>query len=258
MCIILGMEKLRAGYVVQGYLLEEMIGAGGFSKIYKAKNIQGSFLYGPIVAVKALQERRLERRQIRKFKQEASLLMSLQHEHIVKVYRFFQQEGFFFIFMEYMDTDLRKALEKQRREFSLENVMDIFLKMAQALAYIHSRGIIHKDFNPSNILLSYTFEKVKLCDFGVARKQSIWNKDLMPFGGTKGYIAPERKRKSFDKRADIYGFGKTVENVFDSLVMEKPEGLDFLIEQSIKEDPKERFQSMDEVISLLKYIQQNL
>ncbi|RLF31395.1 MAG: hypothetical protein DRN08_07985, partial [Thermoplasmata archaeon] len=92
--------KIRAGYSVGNYLLEEMVGAGGFSTVYKARSIDPQPEYDSIIAVKVLHPRRLERSQIRRFIREAKMAKKLEHQYIVKVYDLKKQDGNYFIFME--------------------------------------------------------------------------------------------------------------------------------------------------------------
>ena len=243
--------KVRSGFVVRGYELEEMVGAGGFSTVYKARSIDPVPPFESIVAVKVLHPRRLERGQIKRFKKEAKIAMSLEHENVIKVYDFVEYAGNFFIFMEFLDIDLNKAIKTRKEIFTLEKIMEIIKKSAIGLAYLHTKGIIHKDFNPSNILLSYSLEKVKITDFGLARRRRLFQINSHPDGGTKGYIAPEEYRGKFDKRADIYSFGKSIENIFSQLEFNPPESISYIIEISTRENPEERFQDMEDILYLL-------
>ncbi|HDN97765.1 MAG: hypothetical protein DRP67_00075 [Candidatus Omnitrophota bacterium] len=248
--------KVRSGFVVKGYRLEEMVGSGGFSTVYKATSVTLNPPFGNVIAVKVLHPRRIEKEQIKRFKNEAHIAMSLEHENIVKVYDFVEYEGNFFIFMELLDIDLNKMIKTKKEVFTFEKIIEILKKSALGLSYLHKKGIIHKDFNPSNILLSYSLKKVKITDFGLARKKRfIFWKNPPSSGGTRGYIAPEVYQGRIDKRVDIYSFGKSMENIFSQLNFPITNEISHIIEVSTKEDPKERFQDMDEIIYLLNRIE---
>jgi len=248
------MDKIRSGYHIGGYVLEELIGSGGFSRVYRALN-NGQGKYGPSIAIKILHARRLTRNEIKLFQREASIAKSLEHKNVIKVYDFFENNGNYFIFMELLNKDLKRFIDEEKKKIKQKNLEDIIYfiikESAEGLNYIHKNNIIHKDFNPSNILLSYDLKKVKITDFGLAKKKSIWKKDLFKPAGTQGYIAPEEKRKkrgTYDKRVDIYAFGKTIEYIFNSLNIKKTETIKNIIINSTKTDPKERYSNMEYVL----------
>lgn len=166
--------KIRKGYVIKGYVLKEMVGSGGFSTVYKAETIDPVPLYNSIIAVKVLHPRRLEKYQIKQFIKEGKIAKSLEHPNVVKVFDVVQQDGNFFILMEFLDYDLMQLIRNKRGIFNERNIIDIILKAAKGLDYIHKNGIIHKDINPTNILVSHNIEKVKITDFGLAKRDKIF------------------------------------------------------------------------------------
>lgn len=246
-------EKIRKGYVLKGYVLKEMVGAGGFSTVYKAETIDPLPLYTSIIAVKVLHQRRLERYQIKQFIKEGKIAKSLEHPHIVKVFDIIQQDGNFFILMEFLDTDLMKAIKNNRRIFNEKNIIDIIIKAAKGLSYIHKNGIVHKDINPSNILISYSLDKVKITDFGLAKidRRFFFRREFR--GGTEGYIPPEwLKGESADKLGDIYSFGKTIEKIYNELGFKIPDNIKNIIKIATDPDPKNRFESMEGIVYILE------
>ncbi|MGB9678061.1 MAG: serine/threonine-protein kinase, partial [Candidatus Ratteibacteria bacterium] len=224
------MEKIRPGCVIRGYILKEMIGSGGFSTVYRAESIESLPLYNSIIAVKVLHPRRLEKIQIRQFIKEGKIAKSLEHPNIVKVFEVVQQDGNFFMLMEYLDTDLMKAIKTKRHFFNEKNIIDIIIKVAKGLSYIHQNRIVHKDINPSNILITYSFEKIKITDFGLSKvERRIFNGNEFK-GGTEGYVAPEiYNGKRADERSDIYSFGKTIEKIYEELNFSIPEKIKNII-----------------------------
>ncbi|MCM8770130.1 MAG: serine/threonine protein kinase [Candidatus Omnitrophica bacterium] len=249
------MERLRSGSVVDGYVLTELIGAGGFASVYKARAVAGWGEFGSVVAIKILHPRRAEGLEIGRFKEEARTILALQHEYIIRVYAFREIEENFLIFMEFIDTDLRRFTT--RRPFTEEEILSILRRTAQGLRYAHSRGIVHRDFNPSNILVSWSLDTLKITDFGIAgRSNPLWRNLLPnktdPTSGTRGYFAPEQYRGYYDERTDIYAFGRTIRSLFRHSNLPLPRRLEKMVEIATREDPKDRYQSMDEIIYALE------
>ncbi|MCS7181482.1 MAG: protein kinase, partial [bacterium] len=145
------MEKIRTGYIIKGYQLKEMIGAGGFATVYRAETIEPLPLYNSVIAVKVLHPRRFEKDQIKRFLKEGKIAKSLEHPNVVRVFDVFEYNGNFFILMEFIDIDLSKAIRTNKEIFDEKNIIDIIIKAAKGISYIHQNGIIHKDINPSNI-----------------------------------------------------------------------------------------------------------
>ncbi|HOL66677.1 MAG TPA: serine/threonine-protein kinase [bacterium] len=249
------MEKLRSGSIVDGYVLTDLIGAGGFAAVYKARAAGGQGAFGPVVAVKILHPRRVERSEVGRFRDEARIILSLQHEYIIKVHAFREIEDNFLIFMEYLDTDLRRFTA--RRPFTLEEIISILKRAAAGLKYAHSRGVVHRDFNPSNILVSWSLDTLKISDFGIAgRSNPLW-RNLLPgtpdtASGTRGYFAPEQHQGHYDERTDIYAFGCTIRSLFRHSNLPLPARMARIVEIATRRDPKERYQSVDELVYALE------
>jgi len=244
--------KIRSGYSLGNYVLEELVGAGGFSTVYKARSIDPQPEYDSIIAVKVLHPRRLERYQIRRFVREVKIAKKLKHQNIVKVYDLKKQAGNYFIFMEFLDSDLLKCIRNKRGIFTLSNIKEVILRAAKGLAYIHKNRIIHKDINPTNILLNFSLDKVKMTDFGLSRRNFLFNKEKKE-GGTLYYLAPEiLKGEKASIKSDIYSFGKTIEKVYNELGFIIPDDIRYVINISIKENPRERFSSLEDIIYILE------
>ncbi|MGC8977479.1 MAG: serine/threonine protein kinase [Candidatus Ratteibacteria bacterium] len=246
-------KKIRKGYVIKGYMLKELIGAGGFSTVYKAETVELPPLYNSIIAVKVLHPRRIERTQIRQFIKEAKIAKNLEHPNIVKVFDIVQQDGNYFILMEFLDTDLMKAIRNNREIFNEKNIIEVIIKAAKGLAYIHKNGIIHKDINPSNILISYTLDKIKITDFGLSKinRKFLFKREFS--GGTEGYTPPEcLKGRSMDELGDIYSFGKTIERIYDQLGFEIPDYIENLIKIATDPEPENRFKDMELIVYILE------
>lgn len=244
--------KVKKGYVIEGYVLEDMVGAGGFSTVYKASRIKESSPYAPVIAVKVLHPRRFERRQIRMFKEEIKALMFLQHPNIVKVYALKTQDGHYFALMEFIDSDLLKMIRAKPSIFNQQNVLEIIKQAASGLSFIHKNGFVHKDINPANILVSHSLDKIRISDFGLAGKKRLFNKEKNLSGGTEGYIAPELKQGfAGDVKTDIYSLGRTIHKIYSELMFEIPDKVKYVIEVSTNPDREERFVDMKELLFFL-------
>jgi DNA-binding NarL/FixJ family response regulator/tRNA A-37 threonylcarbamoyl transferase component Bud32 len=195
------------------YIIEEAIGCGGMSTVYKAKHR----LMERIVAIKTLHQRLLtEENQVKRFYQEAKAASSLNHRNIITMFDFgVTSDGVPFLVMDYIDgKSLAELLEQQA--LSLSSCLAIFIQVCDALSHAHKRGTIHRDLKPSNIMVVASDEEneqVKLVDFGIAKLALGANSDphLTKTGelfGTPFYMSPEQIRGlAVDARSDIYSLG---------------------------------------------------
>jgi serine/threonine-protein kinase len=199
-----------AGQTVLGrYRLGEVIGAGGMGTVLRAHDE----VLGREVAVKLLREElAADERSLARFRQEARIAASLSHPGIAAVYDFAQEEGRPAIVMELLDGhDLHTILQ---REGPLEpdRVAGILAQAADALAYAHERGAVHRDVKPANIFLTGS-GTVKVTDFGVAFAAGGAGSaaNLTQTGaliGTPDYLSPEQVRgERATAASDIYSLG---------------------------------------------------
>jgi serine/threonine-protein kinase len=154
-----------------------------------------------------------------RFLQEARMASNIQHENIISVYDFGEEQGRPYMVMEYLDGEsLRDALKNDHLG-DFANRMRIALQAGRALDYIHTKKIIHRDIKPENINLDST-GKVKLMDFGIAKREGV---QLTRAGftlGTPYYMAPEQVLgQPLTPQADVYAYGILV---FELLTGAKP------------------------------------
>jgi eukaryotic-like serine/threonine-protein kinase len=188
------------------YVLEEMIGAGRFGKVYRAR--QRSL--GRTVAIKYLRKSFQEdRHTVARFIDEARIVAQLQHPGIVPVHGVGQTPaGGYFIAMDFIDgSDLsRRATE---RSVPVADAVRWTMQACTALGHAHDRGIIHCDLKPANLLLD-AHGCVRVTDFGLARSRDTDTQSIDRIEGTCGSMAPEQVSGwwgPIDLRTDVYGLG---------------------------------------------------
>ncbi|WP_186242951.1 serine/threonine-protein kinase [Mycobacterium simulans] len=204
---------LKEGQVFAGYTIVERLGGGGMGEVYLAQHPRLprrdalKILPGEFTAD-------LEFRQ--RFNREADLAASLYNEHIVGIHDRGEYEEQLWISMDYVEgTDAARLLRSQYPSgMPRADVVDIVAAIADALDYAHSRGLLHRDVKPANILLGKPNprRRILLADFGIARHlgeiSGLTATNMLM--GTTAYCAPEQLQGAdFDGRADQYALGCT-------------------------------------------------
>ena len=187
------------------FVLEELIGRGGMSAVYRAYDVA----LERRVAFKILADHHdMGLTSSNRFIQEAKIVARLQHENIVPIYDFGEARGvYYFVMPLYAEGSLEDLLRQQRP--SLDDTANISRQLANALDYAHSQDVIHRDIKASNILLDAR-GRVLLADFGVAKILNV-SSALTLSGrivGTPSYMAPELWRdEPASPQSDIYALG---------------------------------------------------
>lgn len=187
----------------QRYRIIEPIGTGGSSQVYLAQDTA----LGREVAVKVLDPQAAADGTLRKlFVKEARALAQLSHPNIVGVFDVGEVDGLPFIVMEHVTGSTLKQRIERTGALPLADVVRLTDGIANGLAFAHSRGIIHADLKPSNILLDQNDEP-KICDFGIARTPMEESESPQLFA-TALYVAPERvEGRPASVASDVYGLG---------------------------------------------------
>ena len=197
---------IAEGSVLAGrYQVERRLGQGGMGAVYRVRD---TIHPDRPTALKILGAARPDREALRRFRAEFGLLAQLTHPNLTPVYDFDAQDetGLCFFTMEHVDgVDLESAIGGA----GWRDVLEPIVAVCRALAFIHSRRIIHFDVKPSNIMVTAN-GTAKVLDFGIAELvQAVGGLDLC---GTPGFIAPELLQGSpaVDRRADLYSLGITL------------------------------------------------
>lgn len=190
--------------MTERYQLREVIGRGGMAEVYRA--------YDEIaemdVAIKVLHAHLVDDEAIvEAFEREAQMMQDLDHRAIVRVHSLFEVDGRPAIVMDlYEGGDLHRRL-MLRGKLSQEEALALAEPILDALAYLHERGIIHRDIKPHNILLDDEDRPV-LIDFGIGQNEEVAEMGADAQLGTVEYMAPERvDGLAIDGRSDIYSLG---------------------------------------------------
>ena len=188
------------------YEILECIGTGGMAVVYKAR----CHRLNRLVAVKILKPELASDAEFRRrFHDESQAVAMLSHTNIVTVYDVSHSDGLDYIVMELVDgMTLKQYMQKRGAPLNWREALHFITQIVRALGHAHSRGIIHRDIKPQNILVLRD-GSVKVTDFGIARITSAAQATLTQEAlGSVHYISPEQARGShIDGRSDLYSAG---------------------------------------------------
>ncbi len=188
------------------YELLERIGTGGMAVVYKAR----CHRLNRLVAVKILKPELAQDAEFRRrFHDESQAVAMLSHPNIMAVYDVSRSDDLDYIVMELLDgITLKQYMQKKGLPLNWREALHFITQIMKALSHAHSRGIIHRDIKPQNIMVLRD-GSVKVADFGIARVASAAQSTLTQEAlGSVHYISPEQARGShIDTRADIYSAG---------------------------------------------------
>ena len=187
------------------YEIIKTIGEGGMANVYLANDT----ILDRKVAIKVLRgDLSNDEKFIRRFQREALSVSNLSHPNIVEVYDVGEEDGQYYIVMEYIEGKTLKQLLKKRETLTLPELIDIMLQLTDGLAHAHESYIIHRDIKPQNIMILDN-GLVKITDFGIAMAlnatQLTQTNSVM---GSVHYLPPEQANgKSATVKSDIYSLG---------------------------------------------------
>ncbi len=201
------LERLKATLVGR-YTVERELGAGGMALVYLAHDVR----HNRKVAVKVLRPELSAVLGAKRFLQEIEVTANLQHPHIVPLFDSGEAAGFLYYVMPYVEGESLRVLLARDGKLSISDSVRILREVADAIAYAHGRGVVHRDIKPDNVMVSGRHASVT--DFGIARavSEAAGKEGLTTIGmavGTPAYMAPEQAAAdpALDHRADIYALG---------------------------------------------------
>src|SRR3954468_18646647 len=188
------------------YELEELVGTGGMSSVFRAHDR----LLDRKVALKVLhQQYAADEDYVERFRHEARSVASLSHPNIVTVIDRGEHEGRQFIVFEYIPGENLKRLIERRGPAPVETALELAMQIARGLSFAHQQGLVHRDVKPQNVLLNGDGQ-AKVTDFGIARSLDVQH-GMTQTGtvlGTSDYIAPEQAQgQRVDEHTDVYSLG---------------------------------------------------
>lgn len=191
--------------VAERYEIDDTIGSGGMSVVYRAHDTR----LDRYVTLKVLKEEYLtDESLMERFPKEARAAAALNHQNISSIFDHGRDGDILYIVLEYVDGKSLKELITKKAPFDDETTLGVTIQVAEGLAEAHSNGIIHLDIKPQNILISNA-SIVKVTDFGIARAAK--NVTLNAGAGSMGsvhYFSPEQARGGYiDHKSDIYSLG---------------------------------------------------
>ncbi|MGD0783554.1 MAG: serine/threonine-protein kinase, partial [Candidatus Aminicenantales bacterium] len=267
------------------YTIVEEIGRGAMGIVYKGVDP----LIDRTVAIKTIRfdmynqpEQRVEAQ--KRFLREAKSAGNITHPNIVTIYDMGEDNGVFYIAMEYVDGPSLESILASRKKWSVEETIRLVVEIADGLDSTHKKGIIHRDIKPGNILIDKE-GRPHIVDFGIARIPTSNLTQTSAVMGTPFYMAPEQvAARKIDHRVDIFALGAIF---YEMLTLEKPfsgenlttviykimnepphplrefqadvpPGLEPIIQKVLAKDPDARYQSCRDLINdLLRYADAN-
>jgi serine/threonine protein kinase len=249
---------ITVGAVVDDrYRIDAEAGSGGMAVVYRATHLK----LRKTVALKVMSPSLADDPEFqRRFEDEARSASEIDHDHVIPVYDFGEDEHGLYIVMRYVDENLRDLL-RERGPLEPMRAVQVIEQVASALDAAHARGLLHRDVKPANILVDESTSRIFLADFGLVRLARE-DGDVLTQSkvlGTDLYMAPERRHREETKLGDIYSLGVVLWEMLagpgshlpgrsaQADDAEVPDGLRAVVERSVHERPRERFQSAGEL-----------
>ena len=273
------MDKMIGKMLDNRYELLEVIGSGGMAVVYKAK----CHRLNRLVAVKVLKSDLAEDADFRRrFRDESQAVAMLSHPNIVSVYDVSRGETEYIV-MELIDGITLKQYMEKRGQLNWREALHFITQIMKALSHAHSRGIIHRDIKPQNIMVLRD-GSVKVADFGIACLANSANTLTQEALGSVHYMSPEQaKGDRIDARSDIYSAGVVLYEMLtgrlpfegDSAVSvaiqhlssvplspceinpDVPEALELICMKAMASDIDKRYASADEMLADLEEFRKN-
>ena len=190
------------------YRVVRHLARGGMAEVYLGRD---ELLDRPVAIKVLVSELAADDSFVERFRREARAAAGLNHHNIVSIYDFGEDDGAYFIVMEYVDGRTLRDIIRAGGPMAPADAVQVGAEVAAALAAAHSQGIVHRDVKPANVLIAG--KTVKVTDFGIARAANVRQGLTMPgtVMGTATYLSPEQAQgRTVDYRSDLYSLGMVI------------------------------------------------
>ncbi len=232
-------EAELIGTTLGGYKLLEVVGRGGMGVVFKAVQLS----LDRTVAVKVLNKSLVADEEfVERFQKEAKAAGNLNHPNLIQVHDFGHDKGYYFFSMEFVDGRTVSQVLKQYGRIPERIAVYIVREAAKALEYAHSRGIIHRDVKPGNIMVDVA-GNVKVADLGIAQPLHLAQRESdepEAVMGTPEYMSPEQAQgKPLDVRSDVYSLGATLYHMVTGRPPASGRSTQEILRQVVYEEPED-------------------
>jgi serine/threonine protein kinase/Tfp pilus assembly protein PilF len=275
-------ELTRGSLFAKRYEVIEELGRGGMAKVYRVldKNVQED------VSLKLLNpEIASDKEAIERFRNELKMARNIAHRNICRMYDLNEENGNFFITMEYISGEDLKSLIRRIGQLSVGKAVSVAKQVCEGLVEAHKTGVVHRDLKPQNVMIDKE-GNARIMDFGIARflrAKGITDAGVMI--GTPEYMSPEQvDGKEADQRSDIYSLGVIIYEMLTGKVpfegdtplsialkhkteipsdpkdmnAQIPEDLSRVILRCMEKDKQNRYQKIEEILKDLKDIEKGI
>ena len=224
------------------YRIVSLLGRGGMGEVYRADDLR----LGQSVALKLMSERIARRRDgLQRLTGEVRLARSIVHPNVCRVHDIGHAEGWHYLSMEYVDGETLASLVRRIGQLPLPKALEVARQLCAGVAAAHARGVLHRDLNPSNIMLDGRGQ-IRIMDFGLA--VPVTN-DVREVSGTPAYMSPEQRAGGpITTRSDLYSLGRVLEEL---LPQESGPQVSSVVRACLAHDPAKRPSSAYEVAAAL-------
>ena len=228
-----GRAPLRSKTTLDDYVILRPVGEGSFGKVFQARQRYS----GRACAMKFIPKHGKSERDLVSLRSEIDIMKTLDHPNVIKMLDAFETNMEFVVVMEFAQGVLYDVLEHDAR-LPEKEVRMIARQLVDALYYLHSNRVIHRDLKPQNILIG-TDRCVKVCDFGLARSMSKSSLVMTSIKGTPLYMAPELvQEQPYDHAVDLWSVGVILYELFVGQPPFYTTSIYTLIQKIVKEDVK--------------------
>jgi serine/threonine protein kinase len=260
------------------YQIIEKLGQGGMGEVYRAIDKE----LNEEVALKLMNPQiASDQKTVHRFSSELKLARKIIHKNVGRMYELMEEKGTRFITMEYVSGEDLRSLMRRVRRLDVETAVSIAKQVCEGLGEAHRLGVVHRDLKPGNIMIDKE-GRARIMDFGIARSlKAAGMTEAGAMIGTPGYMSPEQAEgKDVDQRSDIYSLGVILYEMVSGRIpfegdtamstamkhktesprdpreynTQIPEDLSRVILKCLEKDRKKRYQTAEELHSVLGHI----